>query len=305
MPTKIPSFRLHKPSGLAVATFNGRDVYFGAFDSAESGEKYERALLEWLSNSHRLPQDVHLNEMTVAEFLAAYLRHALIGRTREVLPQVKLVQVYGLSETGFLTGLQDHEHTPDRLTSCGRPCPGVDLQVVNDSGTPLPVGQHGEMIARGANVIRGYWNNQQETEEAFRHGFFGTGDIGYQDAAGFFYIVDRAKDMIVTGGENVYSGEVEAVLYEHPSIREAAVIGIPDPKWGELVTACVVLKPGMMATAEELMSYCRQSLANYKVPRRVEFMTSALPKNGSGKVMKRTLREQVSTHDNERASALG
>src|ERR1700677_147953 len=162
MPTKIPSFRLHKPSGLAVATFNGRDVYFGAFASAESGEKYERALLEWLSNSHRLPQDVHLNEMTVAEFLAAYLRHALIGRTREVLPQVKLVQVYGLSETGFLTGLQDHEHTPDRLTSCGRPCPGVDLQVVNDSGTPLPVGQHGEMIARGANVIRGYWNNQQE-----------------------------------------------------------------------------------------------------------------------------------------------
>jgi long-chain acyl-CoA synthetase len=153
--------------------------------------------------------------------------------------------------------------------------------------------------------MHGYWNNQQETAQAFRHGFFCTGDIGYQDAAGFFYIVDRAKDMIVTGGENVYSGEVEAVLYEHQSIREAAVIGIPDPKWGELVTACVVLKPGMTATAEELISHCRRSLANYKVPRRVEFMNADLPKNGSGKVMKRTLREQFSTHDTEWALALG
>jgi acyl-CoA synthetase (AMP-forming)/AMP-acid ligase II len=175
---------------------------------------------------------------------------------------------------------------------------------VSDTGAPLPAGQHGELIARGANVMRGYWNNQQETADAFRHGFFRTGDIGYQDAAGFLYIVDRAKDMIVTGGENVYSDEVEAVLYEHPSTREAAVIGITDPKWGELVIACVVLKPGMIATAEELMSHCRGSLANYKVPRRVEFMTSDLPKNGSGKVMKRTLREQFSTHDNERALAL-
>jgi acyl-CoA synthetase (AMP-forming)/AMP-acid ligase II len=111
--------------------------------------------------------------------------------------------------------------------------------------------------------------------------------------------------MIVTGGENVYSGEVEAVLYEHPSIREAAVIGIPDPMCGELVTACVVLKPGMTATTEELISHCRRSLAKYKVPRRVEFMTSDLPKNGSGKVMKRTLREQFSIHDKERALALG
>ena len=105
-------------------------------------------------------------------------------------------------------------------------------------------GQHGELVARGANVMRGYWNNPQETRRAFRDGMFRTGDVGYRDADGYFYILDRLKDMIVTGGENVYSGEVEAVIYEHPAVLEAAVFGIPDPQWGELVAACVVRKPG-------------------------------------------------------------
>ena len=168
----------------------------------------------------------------------------LISRTREVLPRVKLVQGYGLSETGFLTALLDDEHTEDRLLSCGRPCPGIDVRVVDESGAEVEAGQRGELVARGANVMRGYWNNPDETSRAFRDGMFRTGDVGYQDADGFFYILDRLKDMIVTGGENVYSGEVEAVIYQHPAVREAAVFGIPDPKWGELVTACVVLKPG-------------------------------------------------------------
>src|SRR5262249_36684948 len=159
----------------------------------------------------------------------------LIHRTREVLPGIKLVQVYGLSETGFLTGLRDAEHTEDRLTSCGRTCPGVDVRVVDESGKEVEAGQPGELVARGANVMRGYWNNPEETERAFRDGVFRTGDIGYQDATGYFYILDRLKDMIVTGGENVYSGEVEAVIYRHPAVSEAAVFGIPDPKLGQLV----------------------------------------------------------------------
>ena len=117
----------------------------------------------------------------------------------------------------------------------------------------------------------GYWNNPEETALAFRDGMFRTGDVGYQDADGYFYILDRLKDMIVTGGENVYSGEVEAVIYEHPAVREAAVFGIPDAQWGELVMACVVLKPGTALRADDLVSHCRRFLANYKVPRRVEF----------------------------------
>ena len=224
----------------------------------------------------------------------------LIHRIREVLPNVELTQVYGLSETGFLTGLQDHEHMEARLTSCGRACPGIDVRVVDDAGKEVRVGQTGELVARGANVMRGYWNNPKETNLAFRDGMFRTGDIGYQDAEGYFYLLDRLKDMIVTGGENVYSGEVEAVIYQHPAVREVAVFGIPDPKWGELVMASVVLKPGATLTAAELISFCRLSLANYKVPRRVEFSQTDLPKNGSGKILKKNLRERFWT-DRERA----
>src|SRR5262249_47709850 len=172
-----------------------------------------------------------------------------------VLPNLKLVQGYGLSEAGFLTGLKDHEHTADRLMSCGRTCPGIDLRVVDESGKEVEPGGHGELVARGANVMRGYWNNSEETKLAFRDGFFRTGDIGYQDGNGYFFILDRLKDMIVTGGENVYSGEVEAVIYQHPAVREAAVVGIPDPRWGELVAAYIVRKPAMSLSENELITH--------------------------------------------------
>src|SRR2546426_7374180 len=215
----------------------------------------------------------------------------LVHRTRQVLPKVKLVQVYGLSEAGFLTGLKEDEHTEDKLTSCGRPCMGIDVRVVDPTGKEVETGQTGELVARGANIMRGYWNNPGETNGAFRNGFFRTGDVGYQDANGYFYILDRLKDMIVTGGENVCSGEVEAVIYTHPAVREVTVFGIPDPKWGEIVKAVVVLKPGKTLSAEELTAYCRHSLANYKVPRSIEFSKVELPKSGSGKILKRVLRD--------------
>jgi len=222
----------------------------------------------------------------------------LVLRTRQVLPKVKLVQVYGLSEAGFLTGLLDHEHTEDKLTSCGRPCVGVDVRVVDPTGKEVGTGQRGELVARGANIMRRYWNNSEETNRAFRNGFFRTGDVGYQDANGYFYILDRLKDMIVTGGENVYSGEVEAVIYTHPAVREVAVFGIPDPKWGEIVKAVVVLKPGETLTAEELIVYCRRSLANFKAPRSIQFSETELPKSGSGKILKRLLRDTAwARHD--------
>jgi long-chain acyl-CoA synthetase len=165
------------------------------------------------------------------------------------------------------------------------------LPVVDESGKELEAGTHGELVARGANVMRGYWNDSEETKQAFRDGFFRTGDVGYRDPNGYFYILDRLKDMIVTGGENVYSGEVEAVIYQHPAVREAAVFGIPDPQWGELVAACVMRKPGNALSEDELIAHCRRSLANYKVPRRIQLSDTDLPKNGSGKILKRILRE--------------
>jgi long-chain acyl-CoA synthetase len=226
----------------------------------------------------------------------------LVRRTREVLPQVKLTQGYGLTETGFLTGLLHDEHTPARLMSCGRTCPGIDLRVVDEAGREVEAGQRGELVVRGANVMRGYWHNPEGTTGAFRHGMFRTGDIGHRDADGYFYILDRSKDMIVTGGENVYSGEVEAVIYQHPAVLEAAVFGIPDPQWGELVAASIARKPGHALEADELIDHCRRFLAKYKVPRQVEFSDTQLPKGASGKILKTALRERFWTN-NKRAVA--
>jgi long-chain acyl-CoA synthetase len=221
----------------------------------------------------------------------------LIHRTRAAFPNLKLVQGYGLTETGILTGLEDREHTEDKLLSCGRPCPGIDLRIVDQSGKEVEVGQPGELVARGANVMRGYWNNPEVTKAAFfENRMFRTGDVACRSADGYFYILDRIKDMIVTGGENVYSAEVEAVICEHPAVREAAVFGIPDPRWGELVMACVALKPGKALGTEELITHCRRSLANYKVPRRIDFSDSELPKGGSGKILKRILRDRYWTY---------
>jgi long-chain acyl-CoA synthetase len=247
-------------------------------------------------------KDYDLTSLEEVAYGGSPMAPELIRRTRAALPGLRLVQGYGLSETGFLTALQDEEHSGRTLASCGRPCPGIDVQVVDQSGKRVGVGETGELVARGANVMPGYWNNAEPSTPIFRDGFLRTGDIGYQDADGYFYILDRAKDMIVTAGENVYSGEVEAVIYEHPAVREAAVFGIPDEKWGELVMTCVVLKPGKTLTAEELIAHCRRLLANYKVPRRVEFSPMELPKSASGKILKRALRERFWIHEDRAVS---
>src|ERR1700688_387960 len=309
MPYRESSVHLHAapifhimdfPFMFAAPAFGACQVAIPKFSPQSFCETVER---ERVSQSVLVPTMINMltqfdklenYDLTSLETLAyggSPMAPELIRRIRAVLPNVKLLQGYGLSETGFLTGLQDHAHTEDRLISCGRTCPGIDLRVVDESGKELEVGSHGELVARGANVMRGYWNNSEETKQAFRDGFFRTGDFGYRDANGYFYILDRLKDMIVTGGENVYSGEVEAVIYTHPAVREVAVFGIPDPKWGELVMADVVLKPGKTLSADELIAYCRRSLANFKVPRSIEFSETELPKSGSGKILKRVLRD--------------
>lgn len=216
----------------------------------------------------------------------------VLKRAREKLPRVKFSQGYGMTEASpILTILRDHEHLPDKLLSCGKPPYGIDLMVADPDGNPMPTGESGEIAARGANVMKGYWNKPEETARTIRNGWLFTGDIGQQDAEGFFYIVDRSKDMIVTGGENVYSTEVESAIYSHAAVKEAAVIGIPDKQWGELVMACVVVRDDCTVTADELIDHCRKYIANYKLPRRVEFYPNELPKSGTGKIMKRTLRD--------------
>jgi len=289
------------PFMFAAPAFGVCQVTIPKFDAQTFCETVER---ERVSQSVLVPTMINLltqfgktqkYDLTSLKTLAyggSPIAPELIHRLRELLPNLELVQGYGLSEAGFLTGLKDHEHTENRLTSCGRTCPGIDLRVVDESGKELEAGGHGELVVRGANVMSGYWEKPEETKLAFRDGFFRTGDIGYRDANGYFYILDRLKDMIVTGGENVYSGEVEAVIYQHPVVREAAVFGIPDPRWGELVAACVVRKPGHALSKDELIAHCRRSLANYKVPRRVELSDTELPKSGTGKILKRILRER-------------
>jgi long-chain acyl-CoA synthetase len=299
------------PSIFAAPAFGASQITIPKFSAQTFCETVQRehvthtVLVPTMINlltQFRDAREYDLSSLQVLAYGGSPMAPELVHRTRELLPKVKLIQVYGLSETGFLTGLQDQDHTEDRLMSCGRPCPGVDLLVTDTSGKQVEPGEAGELIARGANVMRGYWNNPEETAKAFRDGFFRTGDIGRQDAAGYFYILDRLKDMIVTGGENVYSGEVEAVIYGHPTVREAAVFGVPDPQWGELVTACIVLKPGTTLTADDLIAFCRRSLASYKLPRRIEFSETDLPKNSSGKVLKRNLRERFWTQQQRAVS---
>jgi long-chain acyl-CoA synthetase len=245
----------------------------------------------------------NLNSLEVLAYGGSPIAPAVVRDARTLVPKVKLLQVYGLSEAGFLTGLTDAEHTDERLQSCGRPCPGIDLRIVDAAGKPVAPGELGNLVARGPGIMRGYWHDieedlpgdtssVEETTEALRGGLFHSGDIGRQDKDGYFYIVDRAKEMIVSGGENVYSAEVEAAIYEIPEVKETAVFGIPDEKWGELVAAAVVLRPGTNLSAEELKQHCKTRIASYKVPRHIEFMTEELPKSGSGKILKRVLREK-------------
>ena len=244
-----------------------------------------------------------LDSLDVLGYGGSPIAPALVRDIRRLLPKAKLLQVYGLSEAGFLTGLTDAEHTEDRLTSCGRTCPGIDMRVVKPNGRPAVSSELGNLVARGPGIMVGYWHDIDEdlpkdessideTAKAFSGGFFQTGDIGFQDKDGYFYIVDRVKDMIVSGGENVYSAEVEAAIYELPQVKEAAVFGIPDEKWGELVAAAVVLRADTILSVDELKQYCKTRIASYKAPRHIEFMTEELPKSGSGKILKRVLREK-------------
>jgi acyl-CoA synthetase (AMP-forming)/AMP-acid ligase II len=184
----------------------------------------------------------------------------------------------------------DKGSTVTKLGSVGRPCLYLEVDIWDEHGTPLPPGERGEVVLRGPKVFKGYWRDPEATDAAFAGGWFHTGDIGVRDDEGYLYIVDRLKDMIVSGGENIAGSEVERVLYEHEAVLEAAVVARPDDRWGEVPVAFVVLRPNAIVTPHELIERCRRQLARFKVPKEVVLL-DALPRNPSGKVLKRELRD--------------
>jgi fatty-acyl-CoA synthase len=221
----------------------------------------------------------------------ATLQHAM-----QIFP-CGFLQSYGMTEaTQAVTFLQPADHRramagqPGLLLSAGRPAVGTEVRIVDANGSPLPAGVCGEIVVRGPQLMKGYWNRPEETAAAQQDGGLYTGDAGMLDDAGYLYVQDRIKDMIVSGGENVFPSVVEQVLQQHPTVAEAAVIGVPDPRWGETVKAIVVLKPEAAASAEELIAFCRDKLAGFERPRSVDFV-DALPRTPTGKVLKRVLRE--------------
>lgn len=227
---------------------------------------------------------------------ASPISEALLDRAMARLPGVRFVQAYGMTELSpVATFLMPQEHAgagraKGRHRSGGRAALGVEVRIVDADDRPVPPGTVGEIAVRGDNVMMGYWNRPEETAKAVIDGWMHTGDGGYVDEDGFVYVVDRIKDMIVTGGENVYSTEVENVVAQYPGILQCAVIGIPDPQWGEAVHAIVVAKSGTTLDAADLIAFCKERIGGYKCPRSVDVRTEPLPMSGAGKILKRELR---------------
>ena len=221
-----------------------------------------------------------------------------VRRAMEAFPNTEFQQGYGLSETSpILTTLDPDVHKRamesgehEILKAAGHPVAGVDLKIVGEHGDEVPAGEIGEVVVRGPNIAKGYLNRADENEKAFRDGWFQTGDLGRVDGEGFLFLVDRKKDMVITGGENVYTSEVEAALYQHPDVFEAAVIGVPYERYGEALMAVIVPQPGVALSDDDVIQHCRGRIGGYKIPRKMAFV-DALPKSAMGKILKTELRK--------------
>ena len=217
----------------------------------------------------------------------------ILRRTHSAFPTAELVEVYGATELSPLcTVLNNEQNLIDTplARSCGRPVLGNKIDILGPDDSPLSSGEIGEVVVCGPNVMQGYWNKPEQTAAVLVDGAYWTGDLGYMDEQGYVFLVDRSKDMIVTGGENVYCTEVEEALYQHPAILEAAVFGVPDDKWGEAVWAVIVPREGSELEPAQVIEFCRERIAGYKVPKGIDVQLEPLPKSGPGKVLKRELR---------------
>ncbi len=236
------------------------------------------------------------DDLRLIHYGASPIAEATLRRAIETF-KCELSQGYGMTEMSAAIAIlswADHQRAlrekPGLLLAAGRPIIGTEVRVVDADDKDVPIGTIGEVLARGPQMMKGYWKQPEATEEALRGGWMHTGDAGTLDEEGYLYIQDRVKDMIVSGGENIYPRIVEEVLFKHPAVAEVAIIGVPDEGWGERVKAIVVLRPGMTATAEEIMDFCRGKLGGFERPRSVDF-ADKLPRTPSGKVLKRELRE--------------
>jgi len=242
----------------------------------------------------QLPQEVKRSFQTtsVEKYITSgsILPVELVRKIQNLFPRAQIRDSYGATEFNFTTVLQPEDFLR-KIGSVGRAHVNSEVRILNDRGTEMSPGEVGEICVRGPHVMKEYYRDPEATREAFTEGWFRTGDLGRMDAEGFFYIVDRKKDMIISGGENIYPREIEEVLYTHEKIAEAAVIGVPDSIWGESVRAIVVTKPGERLTEGEVINFCAQRLAGYKKPKSVIFV-DFLPKNTSSKILKKTLKEQ-------------
>ncbi len=311
----VPLYHVAGFQALLAAVYGGRTlVMMRQFEVNEwmdvvQREKANRAMLvpTMLKRVVDSP-DFHkydLSSLRVITYGAAPMPFEVIKKAIEVFPDVRFINAFGQTETSStITTLGPEDHvisgTPEekekklrRLgSSIGRPMPDVEMRVIDEEGNELPPGEIGEFVARGPRVMSGYWKDEEKTAKAFtKDGWLRTSDTGYRDEDGYFYLAGRGDDMIIRGGENISPEEVENVLYSYPKIEEAAVIGVPDPDWGQEPRAIVVLKTGESATGEEIMEHCRQKLASFKRPRSVVFIDE-LPRNPMGKVLKRVLREK-------------
>lgn len=249
--------------------------------------------------THPLADRVDLSHVRLLFYAASSMPADLLRRAMNAFPSCGFAQGYGSTEGGIISVLDPAAHRRARapegehlLLSCGQPCRGHDVRIVDARDRPIEsAGAIGEIDIRSADIMQGYWRNEDATQAVLRDGWLKTGDLGYFDAEGFLYIVDRKNDMVVTGGENVFPTEVEGVLYKDPDVLEAAVFGIPDPVWVEKVVAAVVLRPGASVSEQELIQRLRSQLAAYKCPKAIHFV-STLPKSAVGKVLRKELRSQ-------------
>ena len=254
-------------------------------------------LINMMANHPRIGQ-YDLSSLRFVMYGGSPTPLGILQKAAKALP-TKYIHGFGITETSGITTLADPgdffvEGTPAQLaltSNAGRAVPHINLAIADDSGGHLGNGKVGEIVVSGSRVMREYWNKPKHTAEALRDGWYHTGDMGYLDEQSRLFIVDRKKDMIISGGENVYSVEIENVLSTHPAVLEVAVIGVPDEQWGESVKAIVVLREGAAASAGDLIGFCRGKVAGYKIPKSVDFSKEPLPKTGPGKIAKRRLRD--------------
>jgi len=232
------------------------------------------------------------SSLKIVSYGASPIAESLLHTAREIMG-CGFTQFYGLTETtgaGTVLEPADHDPASGRLRSCGRPAPGHEVRVVDAAGRSLPPREVGEILIKAPCVMKGYWNKPDATAKSIREEWFASGDAGYFDEDGYLYIHDRVKDMIVSGGENIYPAEVENAIFGHPAVADVAVIGVPDAKWGEAVKAIIVRKPGVNVDPDDIIAHARGRIAGYKLPKSVEFV-DALPRNPTGKILRRELRK--------------